>query len=206
MQFEIKLDQAKFQAFDTAMKKAPGQLIRAIARGLTTGIHSTAGVVKRRVGNSSILKVRSGHLKGAIKAYKDNPLDLFGYIGVGDDNDVAPYAWLLGKREPKTINAKAGGLLAIPVGEGLTADGVARYDSPNDLRGQGYRWFKNPKTQKILFGKNVGGHLNILFVGKESVTIESSGILPDVIQERIPKMAQAIEKEVIKTIAKLGLN
>ena len=204
MQFEIKLDQAKFRAFDTAMKKAPGQLIRAIARGLTTGLHSTAGVVKRRVGNSSLLKRRSGHLTGAIKAYKDSPLDLFGYIGVGDDNDVAPYAWLLGKRESKTITAKSGRLLAIPVGEGLTAAGVARYNSPRDVPG-GF-WFKNPKSGKILFGKNVGGQLNILFVGKESVTIESSGILPDVIQERIPKMAQAIEKEVIKTIAKLGLD
>jgi len=204
MQFEIKLDQAKFQAFDTAMKKAPGQLIRAIARGLTTGLHSTAGVVKRRVGNSSLLKRRSGHLTGAIKAYKDSPLDLFGYIGVGDDNDVAPYAWLLGKREPKTINAKEGKLLAIPIAAGLTDKDVARYNSPRDVP-DGF-WFKS-KAGNVLFGRNVGkGQLELLFVGKESVTIESSGILPDVIQERIPKMAQAIEKEVIKTIAKLGLD
>ncbi|MCP4566825.1 MAG: hypothetical protein GY841_04500 [FCB group bacterium] len=204
MQFEIKLNKAKFRNLDNALKKAPKELSNAIARGLTTGLHATAGVVKRRVGNSSILKRRSGALTGAVKAYKDNKDDLYGYIGVGDDQDVAPYAWLLGRRDTKTITAKAGGLLAIPVGNALTEAGVPRYGSPRDVP-DGF-WFTNPKTNKILFGRNVGGQLDILFVGKESVSVKSTGILPEIIEERMPNMEKSIEKEIAKTIKKLGLD
>jgi hypothetical protein len=151
------------------------------------------------------LKTRSGNLARAIHGYKDARGDFHGYVGVGDEQAVGPYAWLLGQRESKTIRAKSGGLLAIPVGNALTEAGVPRYSSPNDLRGQGYRWFKNPKTNKILFGKNIGGHLDILFVGKESVTIETTGILPETVEERIPNIARSIKKEIMKTIVKLGI-
>ncbi len=205
MQFTIKLDKVKFRAFEIALRKMPKETQAAISRGLTIGLQATAGVVKRRVANNSLLKTRSGNLARSIKAYKDNRGALFGYIGVGDDNAVASYAWLLGQRETKTITAKPGGLLAIPVGNALTEAGVPRYSSPNDLRGQGYRWFTNPKTNKILFGKNVGGHLDILFVGKESVEITSTGILPEVVEARIPKISRSIKKEIMKTIVKLGI-
>ena len=212
MNFEIKLDKQKFRAFEIAMRKMPKETSAAIGRGLTTGLHQTAGAVRRRVGNGSILKRRSGHLTDAIKAYKDNPGDFYGYIGVGNDTTVAPYAYLLGEKDLVLIEAKDK-LLTIPIGAGLTESGVARYDSPRDVP-DGF-WFKS-KAGNILFGRTVPGfsffgrattkgHLEILFIGKESVIVETSGILPDVIEERIPNMHRSIKKEIMKTIVKLGI-
>jgi len=202
MQFEIKLNRAKFRALDIALKKMPKESIAAISRGLTTGLHATAGVVKRRVANNSLLKTRSGNLARAIKAYKINQGDLFGYVGVGDDQAVGPYAYLLGERDLKLIEAKSK-LLTIPIAEGLTEKGVARYKSPRDVP-DGF-WFKS-KAGNILFGRSIGkGQLELLFVGKKSVIVETTGILPEVVESRIPNMARSIKKEIMKTIVKLGI-
>jgi len=200
MQIELKMGK-NFRALEVALRKAPEETKKALIAGLTKAIEGAAREVKQAVGSGEFLGRRTGGLTRAIIAYKD-PSDRFlGYVGVGENSAVKEYAWLLG-RKGKTIPAKNAQVLAIPVGEALTAKGAPRYASPRDV-GDGF-WFKS-KAGNVLFGRKAGDGLQILFIGKKSVTIEASGVLPEVVNREKPKMIRTIRESVMATIRKLGI-
>lgn len=200
MHIEIKLGK-NFRALDVALRKAPAAIHKALKDGLAEALVGTAGQVKDKVGSSELLKRRTGHLAGAITYYPDQSNALIGYVGVGEAAGVAQYAWLLGKGQ-KTITPKRAQYLAIPVGGALTARGVPRYAGPRDVPG-GF-FFK--KNENLLFGrKGAGGGVELLFVMKKSVTIDASGILPDVVQQQKPTIIRTIKATVLDTIKKLGI-
>ncbi len=203
---EIKVELGKnFRALELALRKAPIETANAISDGLGKALTDSEYHVKVAVGGGQYLKRRSGHLTQAITSYKDSADRFIGYVGIGRARIVKPYAWLLGKKETKTITPKSGRFLAIPIADGLTARGVPRYTGPRDVPKEAGGFFFN-KNETLFYGKKTGkGTFDLLFVLKEEVTITASGVLPETMQQQIPSMVKIIKQAVIKTLMKLGI-
>jgi len=103
---------------------------RACSQGLGKGVKLAAGKVVRDYLSGQSLKRRTGSLARAIDGWLEG--DFEGVVGVKSNSTVGKYAWLLSDEE-KTIRPKRAKFLAIPIGEGLTPAGVARFSSPRDV-------------------------------------------------------------------------
>ena len=198
MQITLKMGK-NYQGLLTALRKAPAETQKVLEDGFNKALLSAAAEVKTAVGGGEFLGRRTGALMGAVTSYIEPSNKLIGYVGVGHAPPaVAPYAWLLGK-DKKTITAKKQ-LLAIPILGGITSKGVARYDSPWDVKDG--KWFK--ANGKVLFGRKVDGKMEILFVGKRSITVKGSGVLQETMNRHKPTMIKIMKQEVKKMTRKLG--
>jgi len=98
--------------------------------------------------------------------------------------------------EQKTIVPKRSKFLAIPIGEGLTPAGVARYSSPRQVSGG---FFVNTGG-KLLFGYKQGkrGKFRALFVLVKSVLVQGSGALYDGVDESLDNITDSMQTEIDK--------
>jgi hypothetical protein len=108
--------------------------------------------------------------------------------------EVSPYARMM-ERGGK-ITAK-GGLLAIPVGEALTPAGAPRYRSPLDVPG-GF-WVR-AKSGAIVFLKRTGQRVELLFVGKRSVTVPAPLLLERSARESRSEIARIVDREIAAAV------
>jgi len=118
---------------------------------------------------------------------------------VRDNSAVDRYKWIL-VTEQKTIRPKRAKFLAIPIAEGLTAAGVARFASPRDVP-DGF--FFTGKSGELFFGRKRGkrGKVRTLFVLKKAVTITGSGALLAGVFESADDITESIANEIDRRIS-----
>jgi hypothetical protein len=175
---------------------AMGAAVReACSAGLAKGVKLASTRVIRDYISGQSLKRRSGNMARAIDGWLDAPLD--GVVGVRDASAVAKYSWLLGDEE-RTITPQNAKFLTIPIGEGLTGSGVARYSSPRQVP-DGF--FIN-KGGKLLFGYKNGkkGKFRPLFVLVKSVLVQGSGALYDGVMDSVDDITEEINKEIDRRV------
>ena len=175
MNVELKMG-PKFELLQAGLRKAPAVTLSAIAEGLGAATKDTADAVARAIlSGSTGLKSRSGTLAGAIINYPDASSDLTWYIGVGDNEKVLPYAYLLTDEQP-VIKPKNGVFLSIP--SGANEDGVL-FKSPRDVQDG----FFIHKSGSVFFGDSQGDQFRLLFTMVKEVLVQGFGVLPDVVRK-----------------------
>lgn len=169
------------------------QMIAAADAGLQAGGKLAAGTVVRDYLSGQALKRRSGLLAKAVDSWSAAPLDVV--VGVPDASPAGKYAYLLGD-ETKHITPRTGKYLAIPIGEGLTPSGVARYSSPRQVPDG----FFVRTGGNLLFGYKNGkkGKFRALFVLVTSVMVQGTGALYDGVLDSVDDINETIEAEIGK--------
>ncbi len=167
-------------------------IIDACAEGLEIGAKIAAGHVVSEHMSGQDLKRRTGNLARAVDGWMEGRTEAV--IGVRPHSAVDRYAWLLGD-EQRTITPKRSKFLAIPIAEGLTPSGVAKYKSPREVEGG---FFIKSKKGQLLFGYSKGkrGKFRPLFVLVKSVFVQGTGALYDGVMESMDDMGQAIERAI----------
>lgn len=171
-----------------------GRRIRAAVRdGLQDGTRQAAAHVSKDYLTGQRLKSRTGFLRKSVQAWMES--DTLAMVGVRPNTAVEKYKWLLGG-DTVTIRPKRGRYLAIPIGENLTAAGVARYRSPREVT-DGF--FLRSKGQ-LLFGRKNGkrGRFRPLFTLVTSVTVKGTDALADGVLESRDDIVAAINNELDK--------
>lgn len=118
-----------------ALEAAGDEVWTALARGLLRAGEQAASAVTLAASEAG-LESRSGQLLSSITAWAEEESDDGPAVRVGvmPDTPAARYAYLL-TDAVKAIAPLRGEYLAIPIGDNLTAAGVARYASPRDVPG-----------------------------------------------------------------------
>lgn len=168
----------------------------AVSGELGKGVKLAASNVKTNYLSGQGLKRRSGNLARAVDGWLASPFD--GVVGIQENAAVSKYAWLL-TDEQKTITPKKGKFLAIPIGEGLTGSGVARYSSPRQVPNG---FFIKSKAGQLLFGYKNGkkGKFRALFVLVKSVFVQGSGALYDGVNECVAQITENIQTKIDEKI------
>ena len=178
-----------------------GQAItEACSKGLQKGVQIAADAVIRDYLSGQALRSRTGLLAKNVISWMVG--DLEGVIGVPEGTPVDKYKWLL-TDEQKTITPKRARCLTIPIGEALTGDGAAKYESAANAEAElGVTLFR-PKGTNVL-GYKVGkkGKFRPLFALVKSVFVQGSGALADGVLENIDNMMDAISAEIDTAIKK----
>jgi len=189
----IKMEMGlEFEAVKRELGDLGGRVDEAVGRGLAAGGQLAAATVVRDYLSGQALKRRTGMLAKHVTSWLSGRHRVT--VGVPAKSPVKKYKWLLSD-EQKTIRPKKGKFLAIPIGEGLTGAGAARYKSPREVK-DGF--FIKSKTGQLLFGFKRGqrGKFRPLFVLVKSVQIQGTGALYDGVMDTLDEMAGAIEDEV----------
>lgn len=168
-------------------------VVDACSRGLEKGADVAAGNVVSDYLSGQSLKRRSGQLAREVDGWLAAPLDAV--VGVKPNSTVEKYKWLLGD-DQKTIKPKKSKFLAIPIGEGLTSAGVARYSSPRQVP----EGFFVRTGGRLLFGYKRGkrGKFRALFTLVKSVFVQGSGALYDGVLDSVDDIGGAMETEIAK--------
>lgn len=177
-------------------EKTAKSLNRDAAKVTESASKGLAGSLKMLVGNASQnhlsgqdLNTRTGNLKRAVDGWMQDKLT--GVVGVAPGSAVESYKWMLGG-ETKTIKPKTSRFLAIPIADGLTPSGVARFASPREVD-DGFFFESNGQ---LLFGRRSGkterSKMQLLFVFKKSVTVEGSDALAKGVTEKVDEVTQNI--------------
>ncbi|MFA5252840.1 MAG: hypothetical protein WC454_09700, partial [Phycisphaerae bacterium] len=189
MKIQIELGSG-FNKVVSDLKAAGGKIKDACSRGLAKGVKFASNKVISEHLTGQDLATRSGNLKRAVDGWMAGELD--GVVGVHDQSAVDKYKWLLGT-EQYTITPKKSKFLAIPIAEGLTPSGVARYGSPREVN-DGF-FFKG-KSGGLFFGVQSGktkrSKINVLFTFVKSVTITGSGALAAGVLESADNITESI--------------
>lgn len=193
MKIQIELGSG-FNKVVSDLKAAGGKIKDACSRGLGKGGKFAATNVITNHLNGQDLRTRTKNLKNAVDSWMEGQLDCV--VGVRENSAVDAYKWLLGT-EQKTITPKSGKFLAIPIAEGLTPSGVARYGSPREVN-DGF-FFKG-KSGGLFFGAQSGktkrSKINVLFTFVKSVTITGSSALAAGVLESADNIAESISDEI----------
>ena len=197
-----KAEKATIAAMGEGLGQATKETADAVASALLSGAYTVAGGIKKS-GPNSYSGFRSRSLAAAMKSYPGSANKLTWYIGVGDDDTVAAYAYLLGD-EDKVITPKSGKFLSIPSGD--NERGV-HFQSPRDVPGG----FFIHKGGGVYFGDEQGGQFRLLFTMAREVLVQGRGVLTDVAYDRSRyitknKMTSTIRRVVRHRLSELGLN
>ena len=170
-------------------------VVEACSVGLKKGVKLAASRVTEDYLSGRALKRRSGQLARSVDGWLDAPLE--GVVGVRQGAAVEKYKWLLGD-EQKTIVPKRSKFLAVPIGEGLTGAGVARYGSPREVQGG----FFVKTGGRLLFGYKRGkrGKFRALFTMVKSVLVQGSGALYDGVMDNLDDITGSMESEIDKKV------
>lgn len=171
-----------------------GQRVRAAAsEGLQEGVFAAADHVSEEFLSGQYLKVRTGSLRNAVQGWMASDLD--GVVGVVEGTAVEKYMYQLGD-ETKVIRPKKAKYLAIPIGENLSASGVAKFDSPRDVPGGFFFKSKGHLLFGYRLGKTTRARVRPLFVLKKEVTVIGTGALYDGVEESLPAITDAINRKL----------
>ena len=167
-------------------------IVDACSVGLREGVKHAAAKTRKDHLSGQDLQPRTGFLRNAVDGWMAGQLD--GVVGVRENSAVDKYKWLLGT-ERKTIKPKKAKFLAIPIGEGLTSSGVARYSSPRE-RPDGF--FFTSKSGGLFFGIKRGkrGKVRPLFIFKKEVTITGSGALLAGVSDSLDDISETMTEEI----------
>lgn len=171
-------------------------VLSACNEGLAEGAQYAATNVVQNFLTGQYLKARSGQLRIAVQGWLDKPFDAI--VGVRPHSKVDRYKWLLGEEDIGPITPKRAKFLTIPIGENLTAAGVARFSSPRQVP----EGFFVRTGGKLLFGFKHGkkGKFRPLFVLVKSVYVQPTGALIDGVLDSEDKIVGLIESKVSDAI------
>lgn len=200
MKFVLEMDNSINQTV-AFLGTAGEKIANAADAGLGDGVKDTAQHVSQNFITGQYLNVRTGLLRDTLDGW--HPARFEGVIGIPPGSAVEKYAWLLGdnpENQPKTIRPKTAKYLAIPIGENLTASGVAKFISPRDVP-DGF--FVNTGDQ-LLFGYRKGkterAKFRPLFVLKKEVQIYDTGALPDGVEDGLHFITDAMNHRIDKVL------
>ena len=183
---------AQLAAAERRATERAGEIVSRAAGRKFTGFQpgrSDASVIQKRT--SALVKSLNSSLATTAAGYEAR----VGYRRGAVDK----YAALVEKGG--TVTAK-GKVLAIPIGANLNASGVAKYKSPRDVE-DGF-WLSRPGRPPVFLRSiSKGGKVNrleLLFVGKRSVTVKPRNVLSRSLTEQQPQVVQAFRDEIAKTI------
>jgi hypothetical protein len=184
----------KYKETLRALSSMGDRIDSAVSEGLAAGVKLASARVAKEHMSGQDLASRTGNLRRAIDGWMEGNLD--GVVGIREKSAVEKYKWILGS-EQKTIRPTSGKFLAIPIADGLTPAGVARFKSPRDVP-DGF-FFKG-KSGGLFFGKRRGktdkSKLMVFFIFKKKVTITGSGALAAGVLESVDEMTEAIGKKL----------
>ena len=171
-------------------------VVKAAGVGLGKGVKRAAGLVVSDYLTGQSLKRRSGDLARAVDGWREAPLEAV--VGVRPASAVDRYKWLLGDEPIPPIRPTKGKFLAIPIGEGLTATGRAKYDSPYQVD----NGFFVKTGGKLLFGYKRGkkGKFRPLFSLVKSVLVQPTGALWDGVNDSLDDITAEMQTEIDKVI------
>ena len=175
-----------------------GSMGRAVLDACSVGMEKGANLAASHVVAEHLtgqsLKRRSGQLARNVEGWMAGPLDAV--VGVRPNSAVDKYKWLLGDEE-RTIVPKKSKFLTIPIGEGLTSAGVARFSSPRQVPNG---FFVKIKGGPLLFGYKKGkkGKFRPLFTLVKSVFVQGTGALYDGVMDSLDDIGGAMEDEIGK--------
>ena len=166
-------------------------VVEAAGVGLGKGVKLAATRVVSDYLTGQSLKRRSGRLARAVDGWRQGPLEAV--VGVRGSSGVDKYKWLLGD-EDKQIVPRRSKFLAIPIGEGLTGAGVARYSSPRDVEGG----FFVKTGGRLLFGYKRGkkGKFRPLFTLVKSVLVQGTGALWDAVDDSLDDITGEMQTQI----------
>ena len=169
-------------------------VVKAAGVGLGKGVKRAAGLVVSDYLTGQALKSRSGNLRKAVQGWREAPLDAV--VGVRPGRAVDRYKWLLGDEPIPPIRPTKGKFLAIPIGEGLTGAGVAKYSSPRQVEGGFFVATKG----RLLFGYKRGkkGKFRPLFSLVKSVLVQPTGALWDGVNDSLDDIMAEMQTEIDK--------
>jgi len=176
-----------------------GAMGQAIEQAVTDGLHKAAKLAAGHVAEGYLsgqaLKRRTGRLAASVDGWLESSHTAV--VGVRPGTAVDQYKWILGDEE-RTIRPRQAKFLTIPIGENLTAAGVARYSSPRQVP----EGFFVHTGGRLLFGYTRGkrGKFRPLFVLVKEVLVQGSGALYDGVMESLDDMGAAIEAEIAKRL------
>lgn len=157
-------------------------IVAAAGDGLLAAGKLAAANVNENYLSGQALRRRSGLLASFTNAWAAGELDI--EIGVPAGSVVDKYKYLLGD-ETVNITPKKGRYLAIPIGEGLTGAGVARWAGPRQAAAElEHTFFFRSASGNLMFGYRSGkgtarARVRPLFVLVPSVTVIGTGALYD---------------------------
>jgi len=187
-----------FPAVAASLGTMGRSVLEAADRGLAKGAKLAAGVVVSEYLTGQALKRRRGDLARSIDGWREGPLAAV--VGVREASAVERYKWLLGD-EQKTILPKRAQALTIPIGEALTAAGVARFESVLDAERQLGTDIFRPKGSSVLgYKKGKKGKFRPLFALVKSVLVQGSGALYDGVMDSLDDITGEMQSEVDKVI------
>lgn len=196
MKISLEMDSGSLRTI-AEISAAGTNIVLACSSGLAKGVKGAANKVISEHMEGQDLATRSGNLKRAVDGWMEQPLD--GVVGVRPNSAVDAYKWILGT-ESKTITPKQASFLCIPIGEGLTAAGVAKYASPRNVpngfffKGRGGGLFFGIKTGKT------DRSIKALFILKKSVFVGGSGALLAGVLDSVDDITKSITDEIDKKI------
>lgn len=185
--------------------RLPRALVEAEKRGIhAAGLHVERQVRKRFKGYSpgrrgdSDNQVRSGKLRQSLNTSEPEPIGNAHQVRVGYRKGVVDrYARI--QEEGGTVKAH-NRLLAIPLPAALTAAGVLRVPTSGGRwldRFPGGFWFTSKKGNAI-FARRAGEGLELLAVGKPSVTIPPHRMLQRSLEESRAKIGELVGFQIRK--------
>lgn len=180
---------------------------RAVHAGMEIGADNIGLHISKNLLMGQYLKPRSRNLSKAVGGWMEG--SLHAVIGVRPNSGVDDYAWLLGdnpENQPKTIRPKNAKYLAIPIGEALTTNGVAKWASPRDaekdLGAKNFVMIPMKTGNQYLLGYRRGkterARFRPLFVLVKSVQIYDTGAIVDGTYEKLDGMTQDIQSQLDK--------
>jgi len=173
-----------------------GKVLAGAARGLARGMEDVEAHVQQNYLSGQALGARTGNLRRAGDGWMEGPLHAV--VGVREGSAVDRYKWLLGD-EQKTITPKRANALTIPIGEALTASGVAKYASVAEAARELGATIFRPAGKNVLGyvrGKTGRGKFRPLFVLVKSVMVQGSGALYDGVMDKIDDIGEAMERGI----------
>lgn len=148
------------------------------------------GVQRTSLSSMGLVRRRSGHLVQSLNHSKSQRDSRGWFATVGfRRGTVDAYAQTV--EEGRTFTAKAK-QLSIPIGEGLTPAGEARYRSPLQVR----NGFWMSVRGLSLFVERVGNALRTLFVGKRQVTVKPFRPLRRSLDSQRPRFEEVYQREL----------
>ena len=174
---------------------AGGALRAAVTAGLAEGVQLSAAHVVENYLSGQYLKRRTGALAKSVQGWTEG--DTHGVVGVVPGSGVEKYKYLLGD-ETVVIRPKKAKYLAIPIGEARTSTGAVKGEYAQGPRSVEGGFFIRSKSGQLLFGYKVGqrGKFRPLYVLKKKVTIFGTGALTDGVEESLPKITDAINRQI----------
>jgi hypothetical protein len=198
--FEVTANTAEVAAaLDADLRSIWPRVTRAIKQATASVLRLVAD---QKITAAGILEPRTGNLRRSLYQKIEQSSDtITGRVGF--DMAIAPYARI--QELGGVVTAKRAANLTIPIGEALTAKGVARFSARQLISNPFAFGYKGTFVAKgILFGSVEGGGILPLFVLKPSVVLPARLPLLSALNDQRDSILASLEATVAEATQVAG--